>query len=1059
MKKSEAIPALPLSQTQLGIYREQLLCGNDMGAFQNSAFYDIQGPLDEGQYLQAIRLMLARHEQLRCILQVVGGQVGLYPLDADAIDVQFIDLSEKSSPREVALNACRRTQQLGYRELHDTPLSRFTLFRLGHNHHGLSLNCHQLLADAWAVVEQLNDINLCYEYRINSHERELPEPVSYTELSTQQQEYLQSERYEHDLQWLLDYYSVNTPRPLFPKVRAPHHIFASHSFERIIPVKRAGQLQEQCLRLGFSLTSLLFAVTHALFRHLSEDGLLHLQYVSLNRRGKRQKDIVGSFANVLAIEADWPLHTSLADNAVDCHRAARQLLRHMACPTGSVIPALHQKFGPEANFSGIAINHIPFRPAPILQGMQCSFYPMPFSSLNLFVEMDFLDMNDGQDKLLRLQCRKDIFSADEARHYLLSAEALLEQFLLDPAVTPLAFLDGRQSTLKILKEDQATTLSVTRGPDLPYPQDLTVDALLSDAMRHHSDVPAIIDPQAPQQQLDYRHYEQRANLVAEYLINAGVGRGDFVAVLLPRTLHLPVVLLGIMKTGAAYVPLDPSYPTDRIRFYLENSQAKICIVTDSTRALCETSEVRLVDIDGFDWNRLPTRIVADSRPEDPLYMIYTSGSTGLPKGVCLSHRNVLNYAYVVKEYPFIEQHDRVLWVAPIAFDMSVCDLYITALKGGCLVVAPAASVYNGRELVRLIDTYDINFMNATPATYRLLLDAGWQGRNNFHIIAGGEALTGELASHLLDRCSHVWNIYGPTETSVCVTYHEVTRRDTSTPTVRIGRPFDNVQLIVVDADLHIVPMGEQGELLIGGPGVGSGYWQRDDLTSERYVPLPEFGPGIFYRTGDLVFFNDDGSLQYLGRNDRQVKIRGFRIELDEIVRQLVQMDGVADAVVAGGDYRGRGTMLAAWIRPKDNDQLQENEVLEYLRQCLPHHTIPSLVRFVDHFPLTPAGKVDVGVLERSLTLNDTEVMQKKPQLPATAQAEVLATIWQEALGIGSVTMDDDFFALGGHSLTTFTVCSLVEEKLGIEIKPEQLMTYSRFADFSTYIGFLARNGA
>ena len=420
---------------------------------------------------------------------------------------------------------------------------------------------------------------------------------------------------------------------------------------------------------------------------------------------------------------------------------------------------------------------------------------------------------------------------------------------------------------------------------------------------------------------------------------------------------------------------------------------------------------------------------------DLAYVIYTSGSTGKPKGVMIEHRSLVNFLLSMARRPGLSEGDVLLSVTTVSFDIAALELYLPLLQGATVVVATARETGDARALSALIESAGATMLQATPASWRMLLDAGWDGHQTLRALCGGEALPRELAERLVGKVDSLWNMYGPTETTIWSAVERVTLDDDGP--IAIGHPIANTQLYVLDAGLRPVPPGVTGELFIGGDGLARGYWKRAELTAERFLEHSLAGERRrLYRTGDYARHLPDGRLECLGRTDHQVKIRGFRIELGEIETVLTQHPGVQGSVVMPQTRAGHDTRLAAYVVTDPHEEPTVSELRRHVRKSLPEYMVPAAFHVVDSFPLTPNGKVDRRTLAASEGLTDESSTAFAP--PRTDMEQLVARVWEDVLGVNRVGLHDNFFDLGGHSLLSMKVIIRLEQETGRTINPREI---------------------
>jgi amino acid adenylation domain-containing protein len=573
-----------------------------------------------------------------------------------------------------------------------------------------------------------------------------------------------------------------------------------------------------------------------------------------------------------------------------------------------------------------------------------------------------------------------------------------------------------------------------------YPQEKTVHQLFEEQAERTPDAVAVVFEQEP---LTYAQLNARANQLAHRLQTLGVGPELLVALCAERSIEMVVALLGILKAGGAYVPLDPTYPRERLAFMLEAGarqwragpgpgRAPVLLTHhDLADALPSAgAHVLCLDTAWTEIARESTQNLAGGATADDLaYVIYTSGSTGTPKGVAISHRALVNCLTAMRREPGLLPHDVLLAVTTLSFDIATLELLLPLTVGARVVVVPRDVAADGARLGEALIDSGATVMQATPATWRLLLEAGWRGSPQLKILCGGEALPRDLADRLLERSASLWNLYGPTETTIWSTLHRVERREGP---VSIGRPIANTQIYVLDAEMRPVPIGVPGELYIGGAGLARGYLHHPELTAQKFVRNP-FGDETgrqsrLYKTGDLARYRPDGNLEFLGRLDHQVKIRGYRIELGEIEAALRRHPAVREAVVLAREEISGTKRLVAYVVPKGEQAPARQELRRFLEERLPAYMVPAAFIRLDTVPLTPNGKIDRhALLAPGLARSERETTFLPPR---DALELRLASIWENILRIEPVGVQDNFFDLGGDSLQAMHLLAQVEQAWG-----------------------------
>lgn len=549
----------------------------------------------------------------------------------------------------------------------------------------------------------------------------------------------------------------------------------------------------------------------------------------------------------------------------------------------------------------------------------------------------------------------------------------------------------------------------------------------------------------------YSALERYSNALAAQLQQRGIRQGDFVGVCLPRIVELPMVLLAIIKAGAAYVPLDPTFPADRLRMMLDDSQAPIVITTEKLASDLNLTPNRIFVFNPEELESLSSEIyqIVPVKENQLAYVLYTSGSTGKPKGVMVKHNGIVNLLIDFIAIFDVKPEDTLLAISTISFDISVLEFFLPLLSGARVHLATREEAMNAEWLDKTIQEFPITYLQGTPTTWELLLASGWKGAKHLNVLCGGEALRAELARKLFGNNYAIWNLYGPTETSIWSTIKRIDENDFNTIVnggMSIGKPIANTLLYIVDELGNPSPFGVPGELWIGGDGVSAGYLNREELNLEKFIPNP-FDKGMVYRTGDRVTINIDGNLHFLNRLDHQVKIRGYRIELGEIEAVLNKTPGIRQGVVVAKTGHTGDSYLAAYFIAEPSDvfipkiDLQKN-LITAARECiagiLPEYMLPNTYMLLDKFPLTPNEKIDRKVLPDPYPSNDSVSSTNEGTFSKTEKT--IADVWKLILNLNEIALDDDFFKLGGHSLLAVRMMVDLEKITGVKLPLAVLFT-------------------
>jgi amino acid adenylation domain-containing protein len=556
------------------------------------------------------------------------------------------------------------------------------------------------------------------------------------------------------------------------------------------------------------------------------------------------------------------------------------------------------------------------------------------------------------------------------------------------------------------------------------------------------------------ERLSYAELLDRADRLAASLQEMGIGADDLVALYLTRSATLIVALLAVLKAGAAYVPLDPDHPAQRTTLILNDAAIRVLLTESSLLASLPPTRATIVDLDDPAAFHASRPLHRHAGPENLAYLLYTSGSTGLPKGVAVEHRALVNVITAVRALLQATAVDRWLAISTLTFDIASLEILLPLATGACVIVARTYESKDPWRMQTLLNQSDATMLQATPSTWRMLIDAGWSGSPALRMISAGEALSMRLAQELLARGKQLWNLYGPTETTIYATFHAVQGDDGAPP---IGRPLANTQLYVLERGGQPAPVGIPGELYIGGIGLARGYYGQPDLTAERFVGNPFVADAAtrLYRTGDLVRWRADGLLEYLGRNDHQVKIRGHRIELDEVQAALSRHPAVQSCVVLAQPATADELQIVAYFVPRQDARPDTGSLKHFLRSTLPEAMIPAHYIELAAMPMTPSGKLDRAALPDPANYS---VAHSESFVPPQSPLEVvIARIWSTVLGRSEIGVHDNFFDLGGHSLMATRVMSRLRSHLQIDLPLAALFEAPTVAGLATAIA--ARSAA
>ncbi len=991
----------------------------------------LRGELDYSALERALSAIVQRHEILRTrFAEAEEGQPVQIVDPESRVFLQIEDLSgldEGSRQRLIA--AAKKSEQEQPFDLACGPLLRMKLFKLDKRDHILLRTFHHIVTDGWSQGTFNREFMLLYEaFHQNQADPLQPLSIQYADFALWQRKWL-----DETLQDQLTYWKqqlAGIPEELaLPKdrPRPPRQTFDAGACQISLSPEQTAALK----RLSQGSQATLFMTLLALFatllqRYSGQDDIV-LGSPIANRQEEQLEQLIGFFVNSLVLRVRVNPAQTFSELLSGVRKMALDAYRHQDLPFERLV----EELSPQRSLNKTPLYQVLFllqnapMQAPALTGLEMEH--LPGEGLHTHFDMELQAMEHGDTMGLFWVYNRDLFDRwrieQMARHY----KRLVDAAIAEPNL-PLYRLEMLEAT-----EEQQILLEWNNTQREYAAQDALHTAFETQAART-PEAPAVI---CGGESLSYQGLNERANRLAHYLIKLGVGPETRVGVCLERSAEMIAALLAVLKAGGAYVPLDPKYPAERLSYMLEDSQAKVLLTETLLLKHLPPFAGTVVEMDS-QWAEIaamnPQNPAVSMAPDNLAYVIYTSGSTGKPKGVAICHSSVVTFLHWCRETFLPEELSRVLASTSICFDLSVFEIFAPLSCGGSTVV-----VGNALELAEAAKAAGITLVNTVPSAMRELVRMKGIPESVRVINLAGEALTGALVREIYHatKIEKVFNLYGPSEDTTYSTVALVPRAHQGAA-APIGKPIANSQVYVLDDWMHVVPVGVAGQLYVAGAGLARGYLNRPGLTAESFIPDPfsVSAGGRLYRTGDLVKWSADGDLEFLGRVDHQVKIRGFRIELGEIETALQQHAEVEHAVVLAREDGSGEKRLTAYVVARGRQSESARTLREYLKGKLPDHMSPAYYVFLDRLPLTENGKVD-----RKALPNPEQPAAAVYVAPRTTMQQLIAKVWQQALLVERVGLDDNFFDLGGHSLLVARVRFTLREKLGRDVALVDFFTY------------------
>jgi amino acid adenylation domain-containing protein len=945
--------------------------------------FAIEGALDVSALQRSLRELVARHDALR--MRVLD--------DAAQPQLQFDPELELAVPvidaGATLMEQLQREAERAF-DLARGPLFRAAVYRTGAEQHVLFFGVHHIAADGWSIEILLDELATLYAGYAAGGSPKLPAlSSSYARHAAETQGgKVRLARASARLRGI-EPLELPTDRPR-PAVFG--HRGASCWFSLSPACSRA--IKGLAAELGTTpYTVLLAAYKLLLARYTGQSDIVVGSPVA-GRARQEDEAVVGFFARTLVMRTDLGGTPSFRELVARVEHSCFGAFADAGVPFERLVEALALPIDRSRTPVFQTLFSLRETRPRVDPRSGRAWKRLPLSAGGAKTELTLLLEHDGEQLHGELEYSSELFEAATVERLIANYERLIDHAVREP--------DAVAARLDLLSDAERSALARLNDTARAIPEVGGFHELFRAQAERDPSRTAIVDQQGS---VSYGELDRQSDAWAAYLAARGIGRGARVGVAVGRSRRVLEVNLGVLKAGAAYVPLDTNLPRERLAFMADDA-GLACILAEraTLEQLPDGYAIAVVEDVA-----LPTAAGARvrSEPDDIAYIIYTSGSTGQPKGVEVRHGGVVNLLTSMAERPGCTRDDRVMAVSTFSFDMCIAELYLPLAVGARTILAPRTCAADGEALSRFIDEYGATLVQATPTTFTLLVDAGLP-KQRFKAIGGGEPFPGQLARALAPCCSEVWNGYGPTETTVYATFYRIDDPDRP---VRIGLPIANTQLYVLDALQQPVPLGVAGELYIGGAGVSAGYRNRDELTRERFLPDPFAAGAKMYRTGDLVRMHADG-VQYVGRTDNQVKLRGYRIELGEIEARLARHEQVEHAVVLVRELGENDKRLVAYVVLRS--EVSAEQLRAYLTQQLPSYMVPRWIVPLSALPTTPSGKVDRKLLPDPRELVSSEEPAHDDAASATERA--LLEVWQRVLGSREFGVQDDFFSVGGHSL-------------------------------------------
>ena len=1001
--------------------------------------YKLSGSLDREIFQKSLEILFRQHHIVFSVIKEADDEpyCDIVPSEVDISIIDYSGLPENEKPGKV--NEILNADSVKIFDLENGPLYRLYLIMTGAEEYYFRISIHHIIFDGWSWGVLVKDLNEIYNSLLRGKEF-VPDKIEF-----QQYDYAQweknSEGSKHEEEskkfWkenLTDASSIlNFPYD-FKRTDKPS------GRGGYVPFALSQDLSEKLRRISKSEGSSLFATMLSVFgiqmqKYSGEDDI-NIGLPVAYRPHSKLENIFGMFVNTVVVRLRYAKELSFRNIIHLASEAALNAIAHQDLPFEKVVeivnPERSSNVNPLFQIAFVWQNNLdePMK----LEGIRVERITGKEGTSIFDISM-YLWENENHIEG-EIEYNLDILKSDTIIRLRDSFVHLLQSVVENP--------DQAISEISLISENDKKMLSEFNNTEVAIP-----DCLVQNFFEKQAGLTplktAIISGTSG---LSYKELNEKSNQLARHLISLGVTAGDVVGICIERSVNMVVSVLGVLKAGCCYLPMDPSFPDERISYMYEDSGAKVLISQSSLKEKFSqflNTSIVLTDTDKNKISKYSTgKPDLDIDTQSLAYIIYTSGSTGKPKGVKVHHQAVVNFLNSMSKKPCFSNEERLLAVTTLSFDISVLELFLPLSFGAELIIADTEDVFDGQKLTELLDLNDITVMQATPATWNILLGSGWKGKKNMKALCGGEAILPGLVKDLLPKVESLWDMYGPTETTVWSTCNQLT--DSKLP-ILVGTPIDNTTVYILDKYNNQLPVGVTGEVCIGGLGVTKGYNNLPELTAEKFIPF-ENGQTI-YKTGDLGRFLTDGNIELFGRIDNQNKLRGFRIEPGEIESLLSGLSGVIEAVVRVHKFDENDERLVAFLNIDRQFKLTDDEISVSLSQNLPGYMIPSFFRKSEGFPRLPNGKIN----KKALILESDE--SGKPQEidpdSLTPTQKKLIHIWEDILKTKNVTSLKSFFDIGGNSLLAIRLLNKIKEELGFTLSFKTFLASPTVIQSANYI--------
>ena len=1000
--------------------------------------YELKGDLKKKVLQASAQKILEKHQVLRTYFDMGHGLPEVRLQSTLTIDLEIINLTGTDEAEKLAL---ARSQAVAAAQkpfdLIRAPLLRLQLYQLSDTHFLFTITIHHTIADGWSLGLFLKELMSNYRaLAAGAEPNTTGVPIQYTDFAHWQTQKVLNKAYADEIRYWTKQLGGPLPVLQLPldSPRGNRQSFDGETHQFDIPESLTARLTSTVQGENITLFMLLLTVYVILLRRYSGQDDIIVGTPVANRNLPELEPLIGIFINTVALRTTLPGDPAFLDLARHCRDVALEAFDHQQVPFEKLVEVLK----PARHLDRPPVFQVGFNlqnaPVPPLELPNIAAAPFLLERNVAQFDINLMITRSATGHVGTVEYNSSHFSRENIENLFEGYLRLLEACANAPgtSISQLRLMSA-ESEIKLTKELNQT--------EAAFPAHKGIHQLFEEQVVQS---PIAIAASDQQQSLTYKELNHRADRWHHFLRQQNIKSGDRIVLLMGRRVETVAIILGILKVGATYIPIHTETPTERLHYIIKDAEA-VLLITDRDEvpgANCQV--VRSTEVT-LTIQTLSDIVSNTPTPEQLAYVIYTSGSTGRPKGVMIPHRTLTNFLWSMKTKPGLKASDRLLAVTTFSFDIAMLELLLPLIVGATTVIADEAAIQDPFRLAELITAEEITTLQATPALWQMLVNTGRAGKDNLKALVGGDAFPERLAQQLMTRTAELWNMYGPTETTIWSAIKKITDEPRA---ITIGQPINNTQLYVLDHHLQPAPQGVIGELYIGGTGLAIGYLNNETLTNQQFIkgiPNPEFGDRL-YRTGDLARYTADQSIEILGRTDHQVKIDGYRIELGEVSHALSSLPDISEAVtIVRKEKSGQKRMIAYFVLAP-GQVLTGVDIQRMLQDKLPNYMRPKLYIQLEALPLNSNGKID----RAALPVPEDVRIAADYIAPRHQTDEVLIQIWQEVLGHEQIGIGDNFFELGGASIQSLQMVAQAN-MMGYRIKPETIFEFQTVAEISDHL--------